>query len=263
MMLTPVYPGGKIKALTFSYDDGVRFDGKLIEIFNRYGMKGTFNLNAGTMASERKFHADELNEVYAGHEIASHGFTHPFLERIPQACALNDLLGDRRELEKITGRIINGFALPFGTYDPSVIDLLRSAGYKYSRTTQSTGKFWIPADFLQWHPTCHHRDAMNYCEGFKTTRYALSLFYIWGHSYEFDRNANWDLIEKICEELTGQEDTWYAVNGDIMRYLTAVKQLETSADAEIVYNPSAVPLWLRLESGEVIELKSGETRCLD
>ena len=43
MMLTPVYPGGKIKALTFSYDDGVRFDGKLIEIFNRYGMKGTFN----------------------------------------------------------------------------------------------------------------------------------------------------------------------------------------------------------------------------
>ena len=53
MMLTPVYPGGKIKALTFSYDDGVRFDGKLIEIFNRYGMKGTFNLNAGTMANEK------------------------------------------------------------------------------------------------------------------------------------------------------------------------------------------------------------------
>ena len=69
-------------------------------------------------------------------------------------------------------------------------------------------------------------------------------------------------IEKICEELTGQEDIWYAVNGDIMRYLTAVKQLETSADAGIVYNPSAISLWFRVESGDVIELKSGETRCL-
>ena len=263
MMLTPLYPGGKIKALTFSYDDGVRFDGKLIEIFNRYGMKGTFNLNAGTMANEKKFHADELNEVYAGHEIASHGFTHPFLERIPRACALNDLLADRRELEKITGKIVNGFALPFGTYDHSVVELLHSAGYLYSRTTQATGRYCIPDDFLVWHPTCHHRDALNYCDVFKNTRYALSLFYIWGHSYEFNNNGNWDLIEKVCADLAGSEDIWYATNGEIMRYLTAVRQLETSANAEIVYNPSAVPLWFRLESGEVIELKSGETRRLN
>ena len=262
MKITPLYPGGKIKALTFSYDDGVRFDGQLIEILNRYGMKGTFNLNAGSLASERKFHADELKEVYAGHEIASHGFEHPFLERIPRACALNDMLADRRELEKITGRIVNGFALPFGTYDRSVIDLLRSAGYLYSRTTQATGRFWIPDDFLQWHPTCHHRDALNFCEGFKNTRYALTLFYIWGHSYEFDNNNNWDLIEKVCADLAGQENIWYATNGEIMRYLTAVKQLETSADAEIVYNPTAVSLWFRLGSGDVVELKSGETRCL-
>jgi len=263
MMLTPVYPGGKVKALTFSYDDGVRFDGKLIEIFDRYGMKGTFNLNAGFLDNERIFHAGELKEVYAEHEIASHGFTHPFLERIPKACALNDLLSDRRELEKITGRIVNGFALPFGTYDRSVVELLRSAGYLYSRTTQATGSFWIPDDFLLWHPTCHHRDALNYCERFKNNHYPLSLFYIWGHSYEFNNNNNWDLIEKICADLAGSDEVWYATNGEIMRYLTAVRQLETSADAGIIYNPSAVPLWFRLGSGDVIELKSGETRCLN
>lgn len=51
MMLPPLYPGGKAKVVTFSYDDGVRFDGKLIEIFNRHGMKGTFNLNAGLSAN--------------------------------------------------------------------------------------------------------------------------------------------------------------------------------------------------------------------
>ncbi len=263
MKITPLYPGGKIKALTFSYDDGVRFDGQLIEIFNRYGMKGTFNLNAGSLSEERKFHADELKEVYAGHEIASHGFEHPFLERIPTACALNDLLADRRELEKITGRIINGFALPYGTYNPTVLELLRSAGYLYSRTTAATGNFRLPNNFLEWHPTSHHRHALDSCEGFKNTRYALSLFYIWGHSYEFDRQGNWDLIEKICADLAGRDDTWYAANGEIVRYIRAVRLLETSADASNVYNPSASSVWFKTETDEVIELKSGETRCLN
>lgn len=263
MMLTPLFPEGKVKALTFSYDDGVRFDGKLMEIFRKYGMKGTFNLNAGYLDHDSKFHADELKEIYGGFEIASHGFTHPFLDRIPRACALEDLLADRRELEKITGKIVRGFALPFGANSPEVVELLRSAGYLYSRTTQATGRFSPPQDFLEWHPTCHHRDALNYCAGFKSTRYALSIFYIWGHSYEFDRNNNWDLIEKVCAELAGQENVWYAENGEIARYLSAMKQLETSADSQIVCNPSAISLWFHLPSGETLELKGGETRMLN
>ena len=40
------FPGGKAKALTLSYDDGVRQDKKLIEIFNKNGIKGTFNVNS-------------------------------------------------------------------------------------------------------------------------------------------------------------------------------------------------------------------------
>lgn len=38
---------GKKKAVTFSFDDGVTQDIRLIEIFNKYGLKGTFNLNSG------------------------------------------------------------------------------------------------------------------------------------------------------------------------------------------------------------------------
>ena len=36
---------GMKKALTFSYDDGVTQDIRLIEIFNKYNLKATFNLN--------------------------------------------------------------------------------------------------------------------------------------------------------------------------------------------------------------------------
>lgn len=37
---------GKKKALTFSYDDGVTQDVRLIEMFNKYNLKATFNLNS-------------------------------------------------------------------------------------------------------------------------------------------------------------------------------------------------------------------------
>ena len=39
------YPGGKLKALTFSYDDGVETDKRLIDIFKKHNLKGTFNIS--------------------------------------------------------------------------------------------------------------------------------------------------------------------------------------------------------------------------
>ena len=41
------YPEGKFKAVTFSYDDGVRADIRFAGILDKYKMKGTFNINSG------------------------------------------------------------------------------------------------------------------------------------------------------------------------------------------------------------------------
>ena len=46
---------GKMKALTFSYDDGVEQDIRLIEILDRYHLRGTFNLNPGLQSPEHTF----------------------------------------------------------------------------------------------------------------------------------------------------------------------------------------------------------------
>ncbi|MEO6053309.1 MAG: polysaccharide deacetylase family protein [Chthoniobacterales bacterium] len=40
-----LFPGGKRKAVTLSYDDGVRQDRKFVEILKRHGVKSTFHLN--------------------------------------------------------------------------------------------------------------------------------------------------------------------------------------------------------------------------
>ena len=43
------------KAVTFSYDDGVTQDIRLVEIFNRYGLKSTFNLNSELLGTKSFF----------------------------------------------------------------------------------------------------------------------------------------------------------------------------------------------------------------
>ena len=42
-----LFPGGKKKAFTLSYDDGITQDRRLIGILDRYRVKATFNLNSG------------------------------------------------------------------------------------------------------------------------------------------------------------------------------------------------------------------------
>ena len=48
-----LFPGGRTKALTFSYDDGVIADRRLIEIFRENGLKGTFNLNGASLCADK------------------------------------------------------------------------------------------------------------------------------------------------------------------------------------------------------------------
>ena len=263
MRLSFSFPEGKIKALTFSYDDGAAPDERLVEIFNRHGMKATFNLNAMRYLDKPEEKADYLKKLYAGHEIACHGKTHPFFERMPQMSFVEDVLEDRRTLEKLTGGIIRGMAYPFGTYDANVIRTLRALGIVYARTVKSTGKFNLPDDFLEWNPTCHHREnVMELADAFLASPYA-ALFYVWGHSFEFERNGNWHLMEELCAKLEGKPDVWYATNMEIYDCITAFRRLVTSADSRIVRNPSAQSVWLLNERNEPVEVKGGSEISLE
>ena len=103
-----------------------------------------------------------------------------------------------------------------------------------------------------WNPTCHHDDKQlfsladsflsneNYFSFFSPAK----LFYVWGHSYEFDQNNNWNRMENFLKKISGHEDVWYASNGEIYSYVTAYKHLIFSADSRFVYNPTTIPVWL-------------------
>lgn len=258
------FPEGKSKALTMSYDDGKLQDERLLSIFNQYGIKGTFNLNYGLMGLDKKpprFEKEQIKELYKGHEIATHTMTHPTIARCPLTYVAEEILEDRKGLEKALGTLVRGHAYPNGSYSEEIKTLFRQMGIAYARVVETTGEFELPDDFMEWKATCHHNDPQlmekaKYFAEFHKPQY-LKLMYVWGHSYEFDNNDNWNVIEEFCEYMGGREDIWYATNIEIVDYMTAAKNLQFSADCKAVYNPSAASVWLVLNDTVRAEIPGG------
>ena len=258
-MIRFLFPKGRTHALTLSYDDGVSSDIRLIEIMKKYGVKGTFNLNAGCMSGEGSMRGKEyvyrlkpeqIRPTYEGMEIAIHGYTHPFFEQLPVDLAAGEVIRDRMALEELAGYPVRGMAYPFGTHNAQVVKQLEQLGVVYSRTTISTLKFDLPENFLTWHATCHHKNPQleQLCDAFlePSTRYSkCKLFYLWGHSYEFGLDDNWEVIERFCEKMGGRQEIWYATNMEIYQYVTAFRQLTSSVDGKMLYNPTCTDVWVK------------------
>jgi peptidoglycan/xylan/chitin deacetylase (PgdA/CDA1 family) len=203
------WPGGKTKCLTFSYDDGRTDDRRLVGIMSAYGIRGTFHLNSGFFERDEYLSADEVAALFKGHEISAHTRSHPHLEQKQDTTVLRELIDDREALEKLAGYPVRGMSYPYGAYDERVISLCAAAGMEYARTTKPTNSFDLPERFLEWHPTGHHNhDIFALADRFLGIRstWPHSLFFLWGHSYEFERDGNWDHIERFCERMGGRED---------------------------------------------------------
>lgn len=268
---------GKSKVLTLSYDDGVVQDIRLIKILDQYGIKGTFNINSGSYLAEdatrEKYYGrmklSEAKELYinSGHEVAVHAFSHPFLEKLREDEILTEILEDRRSIEAHYGTLARGMAYPFGTYSNEVIDCLKKCGICYSRTVKSSENFKFPENWLELHPTCHHNNLrlMELAKKFVEEKSIYSsdnwLFYVWGHSYEFDDKDNWEVIEKFAEYVGGKDDIWYATNIEIYDYVKAYENLQTSVDKKIVHNPSTIDVWFS-QGDETYCVKGGQTLYL-
>ena len=263
MKIYQAFPGGRAKALTMSYDDGKLADERLLEIFNRYGIRGTFNLNYGLMDMEIRLKPEQIPRLYQGHEIATHTMTHPTIARCPLVQAAREILEDREGLERLTGGLVRGHAYPNGSYNEEIKDLFRKLGIAYGRVVEETEAFELPTDPMEWHPTCHHNnprllEMAEWFADFSKKQY-LKLMYVWGHSYEFTNNDNWNVIEEFCELAGGRDDIWYATNIEIVDYMDVVKMAQFAADNSFVYNPCAQSLWLAVEDDEIVEVKGGET----
>lgn len=259
------YPGGKHKALTLSYDDGRKSDRRLVEIFNRNGIRGTFNLNSGLWFRDDRIDPAEIPTLYRGHEVACHTVTHPTIARCPLPEVAREVLDDREWLEGMTGAPVRGLAYPNGSVSADIEKLLPACGIRYARVVGSSDSFALPENPYRWQATCHHNHRLmelgrEFLDLHK--RQYLYLMYVWGHSYEFDDRDNWGLIEDFCEMMGGKDDIWYCTNIEFMDALDDFARLQFSADNRFVYNPNARDCWITVNDGEPVRIAGGERKTL-
>lgn len=229
---------GKMKALTFSYDDGVDQDVRLIEIFNKYNLKATFNVNSGLLGrredvlnirgkivNHHKAFASDVRSIYEGHEVAVHTLTHPLLPNISDdGEIIRQVEEDRLKLSELCGYEVVGMAYPCGgqNHDDRVAKLIReNTGVKYSRTIISNYSFDIQEDLYKFKPTVYHHGEfdkmMELGEKFLEMKADKpQIFYVWGHSYEFDYAENWDRFEEFCKMMAGRDDIFYGTNKEVL-----------------------------------------------
>lgn len=267
------FPEGKRKSVTLSYDDGVIQDIRMCDIMTKYGIAGTFNVNSFNFLCDTQLTAEKSARISLADapavykeplfEVATHGFSHPFLTKIPQISVIREIMEDRKVIEDGIGVICRGHAYPYGAYDDKVLEALRLCGIVYARTTHSTRAFGLPKDWLMWHPTCHHNDAALFelLDKFINEQPGLDpwVFYLWGHTYEFDNGNNWDRIEAFCEKISQNKEVWFATNIQIYEYVTAFRSLVYSADGRRVYNPSAQDVWLSVNSETTYKVPAGRS----
>lgn len=247
MELYFTYPGWKKKALSFSYDDATIADRRLVDILNKYNLKGTFNISPGRLGGERFISADEIASLYEGHEVASHGFNHLQLNTLPPEELKAELQDGRSKLEDILGKPIVGFASPYGQHSPYAISGMREAGFLYARPGHRSKSLTIPQDLMRWFSTIHHNEnAIPFSkELLANTAWGGKLLFlnIFGHSYEFDRDNNWNIIEEVGEILANNKDIWYVTNLEMCNYVAAMRSLKISLDGTLVENCSSIPLY--------------------
>jgi len=257
----------KLKAVTFSYDDGVEQDKRLIQLLDRYGLKCTFNLNSGHLGmkgsivrnifgatntvSYNKIPIDEIKQVYINHEVASHTVNHPTLRDLTDDKIVAEVLEDAAALEKITGKKVCGLAYPngYGPADPVVFKKLTGQEYVpsegdklflknehrvsdlirkntelyYGRTTKSTYSFDLQENLLEFNPTVAHRETeerMDLAKRFvELEADKPQIYYIWGHSYEFDVSEKaWEDFERLCEFIAGHDNVFYGTNNEVFKH---------------------------------------------
>ena len=226
---------GKKKAVTFGFDDGTTQDIRLVEILNKYGLKGTFFLNSaqfglkwdllsdGCLVNHQKILPEQVKTLYQGHEVAGHTLAHVNLTRVDDDEVVRQVQEDVDKLSQLCGYEVVGTAYPGGGFDSRVSKVIKErTRVKYARTTKWT---WdcsaVQREGLEeYHPTIYYIEPFleTFVQKFLDSESeAPQLLYIFGHSYELDANVMpWERFEKLCKMLSGRSDIFYGTNKDVL-----------------------------------------------
>ena len=197
------------KIFLLSFDDGTVYDGRFVELLNKYHIPCTFNLNSGledfVWYFEDRFpiHRQRLAETvqqYRGHEIASHSVHHPWLTELAPPALSREIEEDCTALKEIFGVDQLGFAVPFTACGEREVRIIRKF-VRYIRLSKLSESFALPDDpyHIPIHSMYNAPDVREKIRRFSENTLPVSLFVMAGHSYEFEVRNQWEYIEELLQ----------------------------------------------------------------
>lgn len=234
--------------ITTSWDDGHPLDNKLVELLEKYGIKGTFYIplaNAENKVMERS----QIKEISNYHEIGGHTVNHRYLDGLSYEEAKYEITQCKIQLEEITGQPITSFCFPGGKYSERDIELVQQAGFLFGRTTDY---FNIKADtkysLMHTSVQAYNHSALTLSKHCIKRANCISLFqqhffipinhsfqklslnllkkaveengifHLWGHSWEIDKFCLWDELEETFNILKNETDALFLNNTECWNF---------------------------------------------
>lgn len=252
------FPGYRLKAVTFSFDDCLPNDTRLMSILDKYNLIGTFNLQTSKFyGKDEATRQTVFNRYNTHHEIASHSRTHPkstdVLNMTVDAVA-QEIADSLADIKDLFGIVPKGLAWPgkapssHSDYD-KILEWLSDNGIKYARDSWYTYNYKMPSDWLKWNAACSAKKLQDYTQDFLNldTEGELVMLSSWGHASDFTSEDMWTAFDEACASFKDRDDVWKASNIDICLYDLGVKKLSVDALNGTITNAGDVELYIEID----------------
>lgn len=203
-----------MKYFIFAIDDGTIYDKKVIDIFNKYNIRATFNLNSGLQdfvwyKDDRPVERLKLyknRHIYDNHEVASHSLTHPWLTSLSDEDVYREVKEDIDNIEKIFARKVTTFSFPFDYFDERTINIIKGLGITQIILPEIDDSFKLPSDLFHIKVTSWNiDDALEKIDRFIKDKDAKLFVYL-SHSYDYEFANSYDKLERLCEKILSDKN---------------------------------------------------------
>ena len=224
--------------VTTSWDDGHKLDLRLAKLLKKYDLPGTFYIAPFNheLSQKDRLTKEEILLIGKDFEIGAHTLTHQHLSSLSKSEMYYEIVESKKYLEKLLRKKITSFCYPYGDYNLQVEKLVEKVGFTHARTTkrycfQKQNTYSIDTSF---HTFTHARDIhhiinfskFNLMKIFTYRNWDVlamdlfdnclrtgSMFHIWGHSWEIEKNNDWKKLEKVFMHISKRKNVDYVTNG--------------------------------------------------
>ena len=203
-----------MKYFIFAIDDGTIYDKKVIDIFNKYNIRATFNLNSGLQdfvwykddKPVERLKLYENRHIYDNHEVASHSLTHPWLTSLSDEDVYREVKEDVDNIERIFARKVTTFSFPFDYFDERTINIVKSVGITHIILPEIDDSFKFPSDLFHIKVTSWNiDDALEKVDRFIEDKDAQLFVYL-SHSYDYEFSNAYDKLERLCQKVSSDKN---------------------------------------------------------